>query len=65
MKSLKKILRMSGLLLLLILASIGVGFSGGIPVPPLYKKDESLEIKIELVESNEDKVKLPQIRLKK
>ena len=53
MKKLKKLMRLLGLLLLLALASIGVGLTGGVPIPVHPKKDE-MEIKIELVESDED-----------
>lgn len=64
MKSFKKILRLLGLVLLIVLASVGLGIGGGIPIPPSNKKEDTIEIKVELVESNEDKTKLGQFDFK-
>jgi hypothetical protein len=64
MKSFKKILKLLGLTLLIVLASVGIGFGGVIPIPPSNKKDDTIEIKVELVESNEDKTKLGQFDIK-
>ncbi|MGK7392485.1 MAG: hypothetical protein ACNS60_19175 [Candidatus Cyclobacteriaceae bacterium M2_1C_046] len=60
MKSFKKILRLLGLVLLIVLASIGVGFGAGVPIPASNKKEDTIEVTVELVESNEDKTKLTQ-----
>ena len=38
------------LILLIFLASIGEGMSGGVPIPIKNKKDDSKETQIELVE---------------
>jgi hypothetical protein len=54
MKNLKKTMRLLGLFLLIVLASIGIGISGGVPISPSNKREDAFEIKIELVESNED-----------
>lgn len=64
MKSFKKILRLSGLVLLIVLASVGIGFGGGVPIPTSHKREDATEINIELVESNEDQTKLGQFDIK-
>jgi hypothetical protein len=64
MKSFKKTLRLLGLVLLIVLASFGVGFGGGVPIPPSRKKEDTIEIKVELVESKEDETKLSQFDIK-
>lgn len=64
MKRFKKILKLVGLVLLLVLASVGIGIGGGVPVPPSNKKEDLLEINIELLESDEDKTKLSQFDIK-
>ena len=42
--SFKKILKLSGLAFLIVLASFGIGFGGGVPIPPLNKKEDTIEI---------------------
>ena len=64
MKSFKKTLKLLGLVLLIVLASVGLGIGGGISIPPSNKKEDTIEIKVELVESNEDKTKLGQFDIK-
>jgi len=64
MKSFKKTLKLLGLVLLIVLATVGIGFGGGIPIPLSNKKEDSLEINVELVESKEDKTKLGQFNIK-
>jgi hypothetical protein len=49
-EKIQKSLRMLLLILLIFLASIGVGMSGGVPIPIKNKKDDSKETQIELVE---------------
>lgn len=58
MKSFKKALKLLGLVLLIVLASVGLGIGGGIPIPPSNRKEDTIEVKVELVDSNEDKIKL-------
>jgi len=53
-------MRLLGLTLLIVLASIGIGFGAGVPIPASNKKEDTIEIKVELVESNADKTKLTQ-----
>jgi hypothetical protein len=64
MKSFKKMLRLSGLVLLIVLATVGIGFGGGMPILPSNKKEDIIEIKVELVESNDNKTKLAQFDIK-
>lgn len=64
MKRFKKILRLLGLVVLIILASIGIGFGGGVPIRPSNKKEDTLEIKVELLKSNEDKTEMIQFGIK-
>lgn len=55
MKSLKKIIRLTGLVLLILLAVSGVGFTGASPVSlKKNEQDYDNEIKTELVEAGED-----------
>lgn len=60
MKSFKKTLKLLGLVLLIVLASIGIG----IPVPPSNKKDDTIEIKVALFELKDDRSKLAQFDIK-
>jgi len=41
-------------MLLLILASVGIGIGGAVPVQPTSKKEDKSETKIELSESKND-----------
>lgn len=54
MKSFKKVLRLVGLVLLLVLATMGVGLSGGVPVRTAGKRDEMVEISVQLDEAAEN-----------
>jgi hypothetical protein len=56
MKSFKKILRLLGLVLLIVLASFGVCIGGGAPIQRPNKKEDTIEIKVELVESDNDEL---------
>ncbi len=49
----------------IVLASIGIGIVGGIPIIPLYKKNDGHEIKTELFEprESEDDSEIPKIKL--
>jgi hypothetical protein len=53
MKTFKKIVRHICLILLIILASIGIGISGGVPITPTLRRNEHMEIITELVKSEE------------
>lgn len=54
MANFKKYLRRTGFILVLILASFGVGLSGGFPIPNFNRKGDSFATPIELVETKED-----------
>jgi hypothetical protein len=54
MQSLKKVIRMLILTTLIILASVGVGLSGGIAIA-VSKRREDNPVTIELVESDKEK----------
>jgi hypothetical protein len=55
MKRFKRILRLLGFVILIFLASLGIGLSGGVPIPPSHKKEDVTGIKTELFESDEEK----------
>jgi hypothetical protein len=65
MKSFQKALKLCFLVLIIALASIGVGIAGGVSVPFSGRKENDPQIKIELVESKDDETDLIQIGLKK
>lgn len=65
MKSLKKTIKLLGFVLLIILASVGVGIGGGAPVLPTSKKEDSIEIKVELPESKDNENEVIEINIKK
>lgn len=52
MKKIKKVLRLFALILLIMLASVGVGIVGGIPVKPSGRKEDPVEIGIRSEESS-------------
>lgn len=58
MRSLKKAIRLLWLVFLIVLASVGIGLGGAVPIPRATKKEDIIELNIELVESEEDKAKL-------
>ena len=60
MKSFKKTLRLFGLVFLIVLATLGIGFVGGVPIPLSKKKEDTIELKTELIEDKEDETKLYQ-----
>lgn len=64
MRSFKKMLRLIGLVLLLVLATMGVGLSGGVPVRSVGKRDEMIEISVQLDEAAENPVDAEQEGIK-
>jgi len=54
MQRLQKAFRLLCLLLLLVLATLGIGLSGGVAIPISKRKEDRL-INIELVESEKEK----------
>jgi len=55
MESFKRKLKLLGLVVLIVLASFGVGIGGGVPVPSSNKKDEIIEVNADLLESKQGK----------
>jgi hypothetical protein len=55
MKRFKKTLRLLGLVLLIVLACLGIGIVGGAPVPRSNKKENTIEINVELQDDDRDK----------
>ena len=53
MQSLKKAFRLIGLSALLLLATLGIGISGGIPMSSSKRKDKN-QIKIEWLHENKE-----------
>lgn len=54
MKSFKKVIQIIRLLCFIVLATVGIGLSGGIPTPLSRKKESHQPIQIELVEDIND-----------
>ena len=52
MEKIQKVFRIVLLILLITLAMIGVGLSGGIPIPNAFRKKEKVEIQSEMVEKD-------------
>lgn len=58
MKKFQKTIRLFSLILLVILASVGIGIGGAVPVNTNKKRENLIEIKTELVETKESKSEL-------
>ena len=48
-------LRFGSMALLMALASVGIGIFGGVPIPPNKRRENIIEIKVELKEADENK----------
>jgi len=55
MKTFKKGLKLAFLVLIIALACFGISLIGGVPLPFSRKRDNTVEIKIEMVDIKEDK----------
>jgi hypothetical protein len=64
MKSFKKALKLSGLIILIVLASFGIGLTGGVPIPRSNKKEDNIEINVKLPDDDEDEARLTQFNIK-
>jgi hypothetical protein len=62
MKSFKKALRLLGYILLILLATVGIGLMGGVPIPTMNKKEDAIEVLVELVEDEEDDLNLSEVK---
>jgi hypothetical protein len=58
MPKIKKTLRLLGFAVLIALASLGVGIAGAAPTPMTKKRENTIEIKIELVEKDKKSQKI-------
>jgi len=58
MKRFKRILRLLGLMCLIALAVFGVGIAGGVPIPSSTKREHAIEVKIELLDTEESEADL-------
>lgn len=63
MEKLKKIIRISGLVIMVILASVGLGLVGGVPIPSSSRSKEPIEINIELEESNDEEQEITELNM--
>ena len=54
MEHLKKVLRLLIFIIIIALATIGIGISGGVPIPTSFKRENRAEMNIELKESDEE-----------
>jgi hypothetical protein len=54
MQRFKRTIRLLGLVLLMLLASIGVGLSGGVPLSRSSKENDLIEIRQELTDQKEE-----------
>ncbi|MHB1278162.1 MAG: hypothetical protein ACYC1Q_07175 [Bacteroidia bacterium] len=59
----KKGLSRLGLFFLIILASIGVGISGGVPLPSGNKKEEIVEVHAEVKDAEKDEATVTDFRV--
>ena len=64
MKRFKKMLRLLGLIVLLVLATVGIGIGGGVPVRSANRKENTIEITTDELENGEDKKEISQLDIK-
>lgn len=55
MSRIKKTARLFAFICLIVLAGIGIGISGGVPIPNLKKRRESEKENMELIENQDQK----------
>jgi hypothetical protein len=55
LKKFKRILRVAGMVMLMALAAFGIGLIGGAPIPMNKRRENIIELRIELKESPENK----------
>jgi hypothetical protein len=58
MKKLKRMLKLFAFICLLVLASFGIGLSGGVPIPPINKKKDPAEVTDEQVDEKQEEAEL-------
>jgi hypothetical protein len=57
MRSFKKTMKLIGFVLLIVLASLGIGLTGAPPVPVSRKKEDTIEVTTETDETQADETK--------
>jgi hypothetical protein len=55
MKKIKEVIKLLAFMCLIVLASIGVGLSGGVPLPTFKSRRDPIKEKIELIEDEESR----------
>lgn len=54
MKKLKKVLRLLRLIFFIVLAAVGMGLSGGAPIPHFSRKEDTIEVNDENESSDDE-----------
>ncbi|MEO6524303.1 MAG: hypothetical protein ABIN91_21635 [Mucilaginibacter sp.] len=54
MEKLRRLLRLSGIVMFVALASFGIGIFGAVPIPPKKRKEDHIEFCIELKEAEKE-----------
>lgn len=57
-------MRLVWLIVFMVLASVGVGLGGGVPIPLFGRKKDAAEVQTELPESDKDKAKTAEFKRK-
>lgn len=64
MKNFKRTIRLILFVCLIVLAALGIGLSGGVPLPFSNKRKDTPDINIELVESEDESTDLQEQKFK-
>lgn len=64
MKKIKRIITLLGFVILMILASVGMGIAGAAPIMPINKREDAVVINIEEDEPNDSKTDFRLIGIK-
>ncbi len=64
MNRFKRLLRRFLLVCLIVLASIGIGLTGGIPIPSVGKREDKQEINKEALDVAEEEKEMPVAEIK-
>ncbi|MCB0705762.1 MAG: hypothetical protein KDC34_10655 [Saprospiraceae bacterium] len=64
MERFKKLMRLLLLVILIVLASLGIGIAGGIPIPTSKKSQQPIEINAELIDKKKEKTSVKEQEVK-
>ncbi len=64
MNRFKRLVRRILLICLIVLASIGIGLTGGIPIPSFGKREDKQEINNEVLDAGEEDQEIPAAEIK-